>query len=133
MRRMVDAILHIADVPALVGWFAEHAPDKLGATGDAIIGFDRTPTLLNGTAALVYMRITPDEEIAFAAAAGVTILARANHVGPETAAKVYARLFGDPQATALYEMLYPRTPIEVPDGDGGSATYTPPERFGQLA
>ena len=31
MTQRTDAILHINDVPALIAWFAEAAPDKLNA------------------------------------------------------------------------------------------------------
>lgn len=55
MRQMIDGIVHSADVPALVAWFTENDPDKLNEDGTGIAGFDRTPTLLNDTAALTYV------------------------------------------------------------------------------
>ena len=133
MRPMIDGILHIADVPALVAFFAAHAPDKLDEDGASITGFARTPTVTRGVSALTYVRVTPEEEAAFAAMPGVTVLARADHTGPETADAVYAALFADPEALALYDAVYDRSPITLDDGDGGALTFTPPERFGAMA
>lgn len=133
MRQMIDGILHIADVPALVAFFAANAPEKLNEAGDSITGFDRTPTAVNGVAALTYVRVTPEEEAAFPGMPGVTVLARADYAGPGTADAVYADLFSDPAALALYDAVYPRDPVAVPDGEGGTLTYTPPERFGAMA
>lgn len=133
MRQMMDGILHIADVPALVAFFALHAPDKLDAEGTNITGFARTPTVLRGAAALTYVRVTPEEEAAFAAMPGVTILARADYAGDGTADAVYASLFANPESVALYHAVHDRAPVDLDDGEGGKITYTPPERFGALA
>ncbi|GAB4282859.1 MAG: hypothetical protein Kow0058_01470 [Roseovarius sp.] len=128
----IDAILHIADVPALIAWFAANDPGKLDETGQAITGFARTPTVSKGNAALAYVRITPQDEAAFGGAPGVSVLARADYAGPGTPDAVYAALFADPAATALYDAVWDRAPIAVPDGEGGTISYAPPERFGQL-
>jgi len=48
MRPMIDGSLHIADVPALVAFFAAHEPDKLDEDGKSITGFVRTPTVIKG-------------------------------------------------------------------------------------
>lgn len=133
MTQLIDGIIHIADVPALVAFFAEHAPDKLDEEGGGITGFTRTPTVVSGAAALTYVRVTPEEEAAFRNMPGVTVLARADYIGPETADAVYAALFDDPDATALYDAVYSRAPVTLPDGDGGEVTYTPPDRFGAMA
>jgi hypothetical protein len=126
---MIDGIIHIADVPALVAFFAQHAPEKLDEDGQSITGFTRTPTVVNGTAALTYVRVTPEEEAAFPAMPGVTVLARANYAGAGTADAVYGALSADPDALALYDAVYDRAPVTLPDGE----TYTPPERFGSMA
>ena len=132
MRQMIDDIIHIADVPALVAWFAINAPDRLDEDGTGIAGFSRPPTVVSSKAALTYVRVTPDEEAAFEAMPGVTVLARADYAGAGTADAVYDAIFADPDALALYEEVYPRTPVEVPDGEGGTITYTPPARFGAM-
>jgi hypothetical protein len=133
MTQLIDGIIHIADVPALVAFFAEHAPEKLSEDGSGIDGFDRTPTVASGVSALTYVRVTPEEETAFAAMPGVTVLARAEYTGDETSDAVYDALFADEDALALYDVVYSRAPVEVPDGDGGTITYTPPDRFGAMA
>lgn len=132
MTQYVDGIVHIADVPALVAFFAEHAPDKLDESGTSITGFARTPTVVSGAAALTYVRVTPEEEAAFAAMPGVTVLARAEYGGPGTADAVYAALFADTDAVALYDAVHDRSPREIDDGTGGTVTWTPPERFGAM-
>ena len=149
MTQRTDAILHINDVPALIAWFAEAAPDKLNADGDGIVGFDRTPTTRNGDAALVYVRATPDEEAAFASAPGVTVLARAPYAGVSRGHDLYIGIKGrDPEtgalasppgdvdtadgAAALYDAVWPREAVEVDDGEGGTMTYTPPALFGMM-
>ena len=130
MRDLIDGILHIADVPALAAWFAANDPTALSEDGTQIVGFTRTPTVQSGTAALTYVRVTPTEAAAFEAAMpGVTVLARAPYTGPGTPDAVYAALWSDPDAMALYDAVYDRTPVTTPEGD----TYTPPDRFGQMA
>ena len=133
MRQMIDGILHIADVPALIAWFADHASDKLDKDGTGITGFARTSTVMKDKAALTYVRVTPDEEAAFEAMPGVTVLARADYAGAGTADAVYDAIFADADALAKYDAVYPRNPVNLPDPEGGMITYVPPARFGQLA
>lgn len=129
MTDYIDGVIHIADVPALVAFFASNAPDMLDEEGASIIGFARTPVVQKGAAALAYVRVTPEEEAAFASGPGITILARAPYTGPETADAVYVALFDDPEAVALYDQVYDRSPVSLPEGE----TYTPPARFGVMA
>lgn len=132
MTDYIDGVIHIADVPALVAFFASNATDMLDEEGASIIGFARTPVVQKGAAALAYVRVTPEEEAAFPALPGVTVLARAEYAGPGTADAVYAALFADPDAMALYDAVYDRSPRAIPDVDGGTVTWTPPERFGAM-
>jgi hypothetical protein len=112
----LDAILHIADLPALA---AALPPDRLDESG-AIAGFDATPAVRNGAAALVYVRVPVAEAEGWRGLPGVTVLAEAPH-GPGAADALYAGVFAAPAARALYDAVYPRTlPHE-------------PERFGVLA
>ncbi|MFC2970434.1 hypothetical protein [Acidimangrovimonas pyrenivorans] len=127
-----DAVLHIASVTDLVAWFATTAPGHLAADGQTIIGFDRTPTHFTGDAGLVYVRVPSAEMTTWAAAPGVTILARAPYAGPGTPDTVYAALFTDAGMVALYDAVYDRTPFQADDGQGGTVTVTPPDRFGQM-
>jgi hypothetical protein len=146
---MIDGIIHIADVPALVAFFAQHAPEKLDEDGQSITGFTRTPTVVNGTAALTYVRVTPEEAAAFRVAPGVTVLAQAPYEGTRRGNDLYAAIHGhDPEtgavsavtadvtsaenAAALYDAVWPRGAVEISDGDGGTVSYAPPQLFGEL-
>ena len=55
--RYIDAILHIASLPDLIGFMAANAPDKLDASG-RITGFDTATMVASGVAGLVYVRMT---------------------------------------------------------------------------
>lgn len=128
----VDAILHIASVPDLIAFFATNAPDKLDASGQSITGFARTPVVMNGAQALVYVRVTPLDAAAFGLTPGVTILSQAPYAGTGTPDAVYAALFANPVALARYDAVYSRAPYDVDDGEGGVVSVTPPARFGQM-
>ena len=103
----VDAILHIADLPALLSEHdfggAAHTPAQVSTTG----------------AALVYVRLTEAQAVRWRGTEGVTVLAEAPY-GPGSADIVYAAAWADPAACALYDAICP------PGEDG-------PVRFGQLA
>jgi len=128
----VDAILHIESVPDLIAFFAAHAPDKLDADGTSITGFARTPVVMNGGAALVYVRVTPSDAAAFGLAPGVTILSQAPYIGDGTPDAVYTALFANPVALVSYDAVYSRAPYDADDGEGGVVNVTPPARFGQM-
>lgn len=135
MTDYVDALIHIADLPALLGWLAENAPGRLDATG-TISGFDGTPFVARGRAVVTYARIREaDAELFRNTAPGVTVLAEAafDDDPEETADAVYDALVADPEALALYDAVYDRTPRLVDDGQGGQIEYTPPERLGRMA
>lgn len=121
-----DAILHIADYPALAAAIAAQAPEAVSETGQ-IEGFAATPAVRNGAPALVYVRLTQAEAARWRGTPGVTVLAEADH-GSGVADALYGALFADPQAAALYHAVYPRQPVPLPDG----TVFVPPERFGVL-
>lgn len=114
----VDAILHIADLAAL----PEGALDPFG----------HSPPVVAGAACLTYARFAAETATAVAALPGLTVLAQAPYAGSATPDAVYAALAADPAARALYDAVWPRTPYAAEDGEGGTVTVTPPERFGQL-
>lgn len=122
----IDAILHIADLPALVAAIA--ALDPARVTGGTITGFTSTPATRNGTSALVYVRLTAPEVAQWRGTPGVTVLAEAPYA-EGSADVVYAALFASPEATALYDAVHDRSPQD----DGEGRTWTPPERFGEIA
>jgi hypothetical protein len=123
----VDAILHIADLPALAALVASHNPDAVSQDGQ-ILELSDMPTVRNGSAALVYLRFMAADATRWKNLPGVTVLAEAP-CGQEGADALYAGLFADPDAWALYKAVYTRAPQALPNGE----TMTPPERFGLLA
>ncbi len=135
MTDYIDAIIHISDVPALVGFFAQNDPGRVNDQGTGLAGFDGTPMVMNGIAALTYIRITVEDAALYRAAApGVTILAEVTFAGdPATSANaVYTALFDDSDAVTLYDAVYDRTPRDVDDGNGGTVQLAPPDRFGVM-
>ena len=97
MTDYIDAVLHIADLPALAAAIAAVDPSKVSPEG-TISGFASTPATMRGAAALVYVRMTPDEAAQWRGTPLVTILAEAEYTGPETADAVYAALAKKPAA-----------------------------------
>lgn len=127
----IDAILHIADLPALAQAIAAVDPSMVSEAG-TITGFASTPATMLGKAALVYVRMTPDEAAQWRGTPLVTILAEAPYTGTDTTDAVYATLEASPASTALYDAIYPRAAVTWTDEDGQSHTFTPPFRFGAI-
>jgi hypothetical protein len=122
----IDAILHIANLPALIAAMpADQVQDGV------VMGFARTPVVMNGIAGLVYIRMTPSEAAQWRGTPGVTILAETPYEGPATPDAVYQALEASPAALALYNAVYPRTPVQWTDEEG-THEYTPPFRFGAM-
>lgn len=139
MNKYTDAILYIDNLPSLLQWFAQNHPDNLARdeTGNfkqplTIIGFARTPTVITGNTALSYVRMTDSQVAQWEASPNITVLARAPYTGHSTSNTVYDALFANTSATALYDAVYDRTPKQVSDGNGGTITVTPPNKFGVM-
>lgn len=120
-----DAVLHIADLPALAAAMAAIDPS---AVVDGRFNLDTTPAAMNGVAALVYVRMSEDQAAQWRGTPGVTILAEAPY-GPTAADAIYAAIWADPAALALYRAVYDPQPVTHEDG---SVTVAP-ERFGVMA
>lgn len=131
MSDYIDAILHIADYPALATAIAQRSPGAVSEDGQ-ITGFASTPAVRAGVAALVYVRMTAEQAAQWRGTPGVTILAEAAHTGPETPDAVYAALVADTAAMAKYDAVYPRSEVIWKDDAGVDHTSTPPFRFGQM-
>lgn len=127
----IDAILHIADLPALAAAIAAVDPSMVNEAG-TISGFVSTPATMNGEAALVYVRMTPAEAAQWRGTPLVTILAEAPYTGHATPDAVYAALETSPTSMALYDAVYPRAAVTWTDDEGQSHTFTPPFRFGVI-
>lgn len=125
MTNYTDAVLHIADLPALAA--AMEAIDP-SAVVEGRFNLDTTPAATRGVAALVYIRMSEDQAAQWRGTPGVTILAEAPY-GPDAADEIYDAIWSDPAALALYRAVYDPQPVV---GDDGSVTVAP-ERFGVLA
>ena len=120
-----DAVLHIADLPALAETMAAIDPFSVV---DGRFNLDTTPAVTNGAAALAYVRMTEGQAAQWRGTPGVTILAEAPY-GPGAADAIYDAIWSDPAALALYRAAYDPQPVV---GEGGSVTQAP-ERFGVMA
>ena len=137
---MIDVIVYVADFPALVGYLDTHAPGTLARDEDnnlvmppVVADFPRTPAVVNGDSLMAYMRLTEEQADTWRSTPGVEILAESHYFGKGTGQAVYDALFSDYEATTKYDSVYDRTPREVDDGEGGTMTITPPDKFGVMA
>lgn len=129
MTDYIDAILHIADLPAIAGRLVQANPE---AEREEIFGGASTPVVKNGKTALVYVRMTSAEAAQWRGTPLVTILAETPYVGSETTDTLYSMLEADPVAMALYDAVYLRTPIAWIDNEEQTHEFIPPFRFGAL-
>ena len=137
---MIDAILYVANFPALVGHLDTHHSemlerDETGALTQppVVTGFARTPAAMNGIELMVYARLQDERADQWRGMQGVRVLAEVPFDGPGTTDAVYAALFADPEAKAIYDRVYPHEPYTITDPDMGQIVVTPPERFGAMA
>lgn len=120
-----DAVLYIADLPALAAAMAAIDPS---AVVEGRFNLDTTPAVTNGAAALVYIRMSEAQAAQWRGTPGVTILAEAPY-GPNAADQIYDAIWSDPAALALYRAVYYPQPVVAEDGSVTQA----PERFGVMA
>jgi hypothetical protein len=132
MTDYIDAILHIADLPALTAALAKDDPSKISPEG-AIYGFASTPATTNGAAALIYVRLTPDEAEQWRGTPLVTILAETPYTGSDTSDRLYSLLELSSEAMTLYDSVYPRNEYSFLSEDGQVITNKPHFRFGVLS
>ena len=137
---MIDAILYVADFPALVGYLDANHPDMLQRDENGkltnppvVTGFARTPATQNGNALMVYARLREDEVDQWRGMPHVEVLSEQPFTGPGTGQAVYDAIFADSTKDTKYRSVYDYTPYETDDGEGGTVTVTPPQMFGLLA
>lgn len=131
MTDYIDAILHIADLPALAAAIAQVDPSKVSPEG-TISGFASTPATMRGAAALVYVRMTPEDAAQWRGIPLVTILAEAPYSGDSTTDEVYSAMESNAKSMALYDAVYPRESVSWIDDDGVKQYYKPTFRFGAI-
>ncbi|WP_110647609.1 hypothetical protein [Salinicola peritrichatus] len=137
---MIDAIIYVADFPALVAYLDEHYPDLLARdeNGDTtqppvVTGFARTPAVVNGNELMIYARLSESDADIWRGMEGVTILAEAEFVGKGAADTLYQSVFDNADKYAIYSRVYPHDPYEIEDQEIGTITITPPKKFGIMA
>lgn len=136
---MIDAIVYIADFPALVAYMNEHAPERLlsDESGELVLppvitGFSRTPAVVNGDSMMAYARFRNAEADEWRATPGVDVLAEAPSEGPGTADAVYHQVFDNADKLSIYDSVYERFE-EKEDPETGEVSVVERPRFGVMA
>lgn len=127
---MRDAILFANPWSTFVEVLSQR-PGMIDEDGN-LSGLTATPPQLRGDAGMIYLRATVEDVAGLAGLPGVMILAQAE-TSATSADAVYASLFADPEAVALYDQAYDRSRLTADLGDGALISHTPPPRFGQMA
>lgn len=110
---MIDVITYCADTSILAA--------ELEAAGYDSIPLDKTPTVVNAAGESMALCRVTEEQLEAMAGYSIQVLG------------TYDEVFADPDLRAIYDRVYPRTPITWTDEDGTEHTYTPPLMFGVFA
>lgn len=136
---MHDIITHCPDTAALIAELAASHPEQLDDEGRhwAAIAGSKTPTVHHEGETLAYLRVTDAQRDIITTLDSIDIIAEAPYSGDAiaSATALYARLIGpaaDATSAAVYERVYPRTPISWTDEDGTEQSMTPPAWFGMV-
>lgn len=137
---MIDAIIYVADFPALVVKLDTENPELLDRdeAGEIIqpptvTGFARTPAVVQGDELMIYARLTHLEADQWRGIDGVKILAEREFNGPGTANALFDTVRADPDNAAIYDRVYPRPVEQLDNGEGGVIEYQRPANFGMIA
>ena len=120
---MTDIILFCPDTAALVAELREKFPHRLdeGEPENPRFIVDKTPTVRRGAETLALVRADGDLVASLESLASLTVLG------------TYEDIEADPDKRAIYDRVYPRTPIVWTDDGGIEHTQTPPEKIGVFA
>ena len=126
---MIDLLVYCSNTTTLVNKVREHFPDRLSEEDPDNPEFlvDKTPTKRNGVKTLALVRCRPD---------GITEAMLRDLASKTTTIKVlgtWEQVQADPKAKALYDEVYPRTPVTWVDDDGKEQESIPPEQIGVFA
>jgi len=122
-----DLITYCKDTQALLAEVEANAPEKVvkDDKGNAVgVAFTKTPTVRNGTETLAVVR-ADDKELAFITSLkSLKVLAKVAAGGDLLAAMTKTN-------KALYDKVYPQTPVDILDDQGNViGQYTPPSLIG---
>ncbi len=126
---MIDLLVYCSNTETLVNKVREHYPEKLSGEDpeNPMFLVDKTPTKRNGVKTLALVRCRPD---------GITEAMLRDLASKTTTIKVlgtWEQVQADPKAKALYDEVYPRTPVTWVDDDGKEHESIPPEQIGVFA
>jgi len=127
-----DLITYCPDTTALMDEVAQVAPDRIiKDENDQPVGFSitKTPTVRKGNETLAVVRVNDADLALIESLTTLQILAKVPAGGD-----LLAALNADPEARAIYDRVYPRTPVDVVDEAGNViGAWTPPELVGVFA
>ena len=115
---MKDVLTYCPDTTALIAELQEKFPDRINIdeeTGEASFILTKTPTVRNGDETLALVRVSDGDLLDMQGLTNLTVLG------------TYDEVFGDAEKKAIYDRVYPRTPIELEGSE-----QLPPERIGEF-
>jgi len=127
-----DLITYCPDTAALMAEVEQVAPERIirDEQGNAIgYSITKTPTVRAGAETLAVVRVDDAELALIQSLTSLQILAHVPAGGG-----LIAALRSDAKASAIYDRVYPRTPVDIVDDTGAViGQYTPPELIGAIA
>ncbi len=125
-----DCITYCPDTKALMTEVAKVAPERLikDEQGNPVgFAIDKTPTIRNGAETLSVVRVNDADLAVLKSLKSIKILAEVPAGGDLLAAMTKAN-------KAVYDKVYPRTPVDITDEQGNViGQYTPPALIGSFA
>ena len=125
-----DCITYCPDTQALMAEVAKVAPDRIieDEQGNPVgFAIDKTPTIRNGNETLSVVRVNDDDLAVLKKLTSIKILAEVPAGGDLLAAMKKTD-------RAIYDKVYPRTPVDITDEQGNViGQYTPPALIGSFA
>jgi len=123
---MIEAITYAPDLAALIEEMAGADSEFVTVEdGGVRLNVDKTPIVHNSGESLALVRVPDLTTVDFS---GLQVLASDDINGD-----VWAVLFADVAATAIYDRVYDQTPTTYTDDDNVDHTHTPPRQFGVFA
>lgn len=129
---MIDVITYCSNTAALVAAVRSRWPDRLDESDpeNPRFNLDKTPTVRNGAETLAVVRCMDGQP---GHPGTLAALQELESAGVLTVLGTWDEVQADPARKALYDSVYPRTPVTWTDENGDAHTLTPPEEFGRIA
>ena len=120
MKNYTDILTYCPDTDVLVAELLEKFPTRIDMEdpeNPTFIINKSMSTKRNGSETVTLIRAFTQDMTDLESMDSLTILG------------TYEQVFADPDKRAIYDRVYPQTPVEIDDGEGGVSVYTPPEKF----